>query len=132
MAFGISATAYAIGGSAILGAYSSNKASKGTKQAPTNSRLRGDAAANSAATSSIGTSKSTRRRPRNAKPLLHLTPKVGDAQYRGMELATQQAQELDARNKGVFRRLRTASSRMPRPSTPKASVSSWPAKRSPT
>lgn len=34
-----------------------------------------------------------------------LDAKVGDAQYRGMEFATKQAQELDDRNKTVFRPL---------------------------
>ena len=34
-----------------------------------------------------------------------LAAKVGDAQYRGMEFATNQAQELDDRNKAVFRPL---------------------------
>ncbi len=105
MAFGISATAYAIGGSAILGAYSSNKASKAAKASADKLAAQGDAAAQLGRDQFDWYKQEYEKTAPQREAAAALDAKVGDAQYRGMELATQQAQELDARNKGVFRPL---------------------------
>lgn len=101
----MSFVATAVVGSAVIGAYSSNQQSKRNAASADKLAASGDAAAQLGRDQFDWYKAEYERTAPQRDAAAALDAKVGDAQYRGMEFATQQAQELDARNKAVFRPL---------------------------
>lgn len=101
----MSVIAVAVVGSAALGAYSSNQQSKRNAASADKLAASGDEAAQLGRDQFDWYKAEYAKTAPQREAAAALDAKVGDAQFRGMEFATQQAKELDDRNKAVFRPL---------------------------
>jgi len=101
----MSVVAAAVVGSAALGAYTSNQQSKRNARTADKLAASGDEAAK-LGRDQFDWYKAEYERTRGQRDsAAALDAKVSEAQLRGMETATRQAEELDQRNKSVFRPL---------------------------
>lgn len=101
----MTAVATAIIGSAAIGAYSSNKASKRAQESANRLADQGDAAAQ------LGRdqfdwykSEYERTRPQREEEAAR-AGRIADSQYEGMQYAMEQAREMDARRRGIYQPL---------------------------
>lgn len=101
----MSVVSVAVVGSAALGAYTSNQASKRAAKSADKLAESGDAAAQLGRDQFNWYKAEYEKTAPQREAAAALAAKVGEAQYKGMEYATQQARELDERNKSVFRPL---------------------------
>lgn len=101
----MSVVAVAVVGSAALGAYTSNQASKRNAASADKLAQSGDAAAQLGRDQFDWYKAEYERTQPQRDAAAALDAKVSEAQLRGMDTATRQAEELDARNKSVFRPL---------------------------
>ena len=97
--------AVAVVGSAVIGGVVSNNASKRAAKSADKLAASGDEAAQLGRDQFDWYKAEYEKTAPQRDAAAALDAKVGEAQYKGMEYATQQAQELDARNKSVFRPL---------------------------
>lgn len=101
----MSVVAAAVVGSAALGAYTSNQASKRNAASADKLAASGDEAAKLGRDQFEWYKAEYERTQGQRDAAAALDAKVSEAQLRGMETATRQAEELDQRNKSVFRPL---------------------------
>lgn len=101
----MSVVAAAVVGSAALGAYTSNKASKRAKESADKLAESGDAAAQLGRDQFDWYKQEYERTRPEREATAARDAKIADAQYAGMQYALNQAKELDERNKSVFRPL---------------------------
>ena len=101
----MSVVAVAVVGSAALGAYTTNQASKRNAASADKLAKSGDEAAQLGRDQFDWYKAEYARTQPQRDAAAALDAKVSEAQLRGMETATKQAQELDDRNKTVFRPL---------------------------
>jgi hypothetical protein len=99
----MSVVAVAVVGSAALGAYTSNQASKRNAASANKLAASGDEAAQLGRDQFEWYKAEYEKTAPQREAAAALDAKVADAQFKGMEFATQQARELDERNKSVFR-----------------------------
>ncbi|HEY0955842.1 MAG TPA: tail fiber domain-containing protein [Roseateles sp.] len=101
----MSVVAVAVVGSAVIGGAVSNNASKRNARSADKLAASGDEAAQLGRDQFEWYKAEYEKTAPQREAAAALDAKVGEAQFKGMEFATQQARELDERNKSVFRPL---------------------------